>query len=103
MRRFDVWRTHGKDRTGAERYVLILQSEKIDHLTTIIVAPLRAKATDMFIPSLTPEINVNAMSYTALIPLMISIDRKLLDVLVCSVEERAYEITKAIDRVFSGI
>jgi CcdB protein len=103
MRRFEVWRLVTKDKRSAFRYVMVLQSEKIDHLSTIIVAPLRDAGSDMLIPGLTPRIDVNGTFLTVLVPLMMSIDRKLLDACVYNGDAHAYEISRAIDRVFMGI
>lgn len=83
--------------------MMILQSEKVYHLTTIIVAPLKLSSLDMVIPDLTPKIEINGEMLTILVPLMMSIDRKLLDICVHNGESHDYEISKAIDRVFIGI
>ena len=83
--------------------MMILQSEKVNHLTTIIVAPLKLSSLDMIIPDLTPKIEINGNSFAILVPLMMSIDRKLLDICVHNGEAHNYEISKAIDRVFIGV
>ena len=103
MRRFEVWRLVPKDKHGGYRLVMILQSEKVNHLTTIIVAPLKLSSLDMIIPDLTPKIEINGNSFAILVPLMMSIDRKLLDICVHNGEAHNYEISKAIDRVFIGV
>lgn len=82
---------------------MILQSEKVDHLSTIIVAPMKLSSLDMVIPDLTPNIEINGNMLTILVPLMMSIDRKLLDICVHNGTALDYKIAKAIDRIFIGI
>jgi toxin CcdB len=103
VRRFEIWRLVSKDKSGAERFVMILQSEKIDHLASIIVAPLKPKSADMVVPNLTPSIDIEGTAYTILVPLMTAIDRKQLGACASDGGGLDYEIGRALDRVFSGI
>jgi toxin CcdB len=103
VRRFEVWRLVAKDTRGSERLVMILQSEKIDHLATVIVAPLRSQSSDMVVPNLTPSIDIEGTAYTVLVPLMTAIDRKQLGTRVLDGGGLDYEIGRALDRVFSGV
>jgi toxin CcdB len=103
VRRFEVWRRVSKDKHGAERLVMILQSEKIDHLASIIVAPLKPHSADMVVPNLTPNIDMDGIAYTILVPLLTAIDRKQLSTRVLDAGGLDYEIGRALDRVFSGV
>jgi hypothetical protein len=103
MRRFEVWELSSKDSLGNKRLVLILQSEKIDHLSTIVVAPLQALRPDMVVPNLTPSLDIAGTAYTILVPLLSAIERKQLTARVADGRIIEYEITRAFDRVFSGI
>jgi toxin CcdB len=103
MQRFEIWRLVSKDKRGEERLVMILQSEKIDHLASIIVAPLKPESADMVVPNLTPNIDIEGKAYTILVPLMTAIDRKQIGTWVLDAGGLDYEIGRALDRVFSGI
>jgi hypothetical protein len=103
MRRFEVWELSTKGAGGNRRLVIILQSEKINHLSTIVVAPLVAHRPDMVVPKLTPRFMVDGTDYTILMPLLTAIERKQLTAYVADAREIEYEITCAFDRVFSGI
>jgi hypothetical protein len=102
MRRFEVWELSTKDARGNKRLVIILQSEKIDHLPTIVVAPLVAQRPDMVVPKLTPSLMIDGVDHTIMMPLMAAIERKQLTTYVADAREIEYEITCAFDRVFSG-
>jgi hypothetical protein len=103
MRRFEIWELTSRDKNGATRLVMILQSEKIHHLNSIIVAPLKAASSDMVEPDLTLNIDVKGLAFTVLVPLMTAIDRRQLSAFVCDGSVIDDEIAKAMDRVFSGI
>lgn len=82
---------------------MILQSHKIDHLTTIIVAPLRSDSADVAIPAFTPQIDIQGTKYTILVPFMAAIDKKQMLAFVYNGEPVGYEIDRAIDRLFLGV
>jgi hypothetical protein len=103
MRRFEIWELFSKDSRGNKRLVLILQSERIDHLSTMVVAPLQPQRPDMVVPNLTPSLNIAGTTYVVLVPLMSAIERKQLTACVADGRVIEYEIIRALDRVFSGI
>ncbi|MEN9856549.1 MAG: hypothetical protein RLZZ157_1675 [Pseudomonadota bacterium] len=83
--------------------MIVLQSEKIDHLQSIIVAPVKRERPDLAIPSLTPLLVLDGVSYAILVPFMSAIDRRELDVCVGHNPSIDFEVTKALDRLFLGI
>jgi toxin CcdB len=103
MRRYEVWQLTIKDKNGDPRLVMILQSEKIDHLSTVVTAPLRPKSEDAAIPGLTPQVEIAGTRYSVLIPFMAAIEKKHLQSLVHYGQVNGYEIDRAIDRLFMGI
>jgi CcdB protein len=108
MRRYEVWQLKPQPALNAQDlsfvdYVMILQSEKLDHLYSIIVAPLKPQRGDLMVPSLTPTLDINSTPFTILVPLMSAIDKRDLGTLVASGDTVSYEVTKALDRLFTGI
>lgn len=82
---------------------MILQSEKIDHLASVVVVPLKPDSADAVIPNLTPMIRILNTSYTVLIPFLSSIERRSLHSFVFDGTGYGYEIDRAMDRLFLGI
>jgi hypothetical protein len=103
MRRYEVWQLKPAEGQKFIEIVMILQSEKLDHLTSIIVAPLESTRDDLVVPSLTPSLELSGTRYTVLVPLMSAIDKRDFDFRLGDGEMLSYEITKAIDRLFMGI
>jgi hypothetical protein len=103
VRRYEVWQLKLVQGQKSPDLVMILQSEKLDHLASIIVAPLEQNRMDIVVPNLTPSIDINDTSYTILIPLMTAIDKRDFDFRLTESSTDGYEIDRAIDRLFFGI
>jgi toxin CcdB len=108
MRRYEIWLLKSAVKKGQldqslPEFVMILQSEKLDRLNSIIVAPLKPKRSDLSVPSLTPTIDIDSTQFTILVPLMSAIDKRDLELCVGSGEALGYEVTKALDRLFTGV
>ncbi|AMS28903.1 MAG TPA: hypothetical protein DIU09_07600 [Hyphomonadaceae bacterium] len=101
MKRFEVWKLATGDQP--EQLVLVLQSERIDQIRTIVVAPLRPSTANLVIEKLTPQLSVQGTAYVALIPLMSAVDRRELIEKVDHAGQFDYEIMAALDRLFTGL
>ena len=101
MKRFEVWKLASADQE--EQLVIVLQSERIDQIRSIIVAPLEPTTANLMIEKLTPQITVWGNPYVALITLLGAVDRRELVEKVDHAGEFDYEIMAALDRLFTGL
>jgi hypothetical protein len=107
VKRYEVWQLkpapEQKQEHELPELVMVLQSERLDHLASVIVAPLQPSRDDLIVPSLTPSLEVEGERYTILIPLMAAIDKRDFDIRLAEGSLLSYEIDRAIDRLFMGI
>jgi hypothetical protein len=101
MKRFEIWTLAAAD--SVEQLVIVLQSERIDQIRSIIVAPLRPAQTNLEIEKLMPRIAVSGKPYIVLMPLLGAVDRRELVEKVDHAGQFDYEIMAALDRLFTGL
>jgi hypothetical protein len=90
--------------SGSEVFVVQLQHDGTSDLTTVITAPLKLRSRfkhDFGIVN--PAVEIGDETYLIQMEQMGAIQRRQLRHKVGNVEVFDYEITKAIDRLFSGI
>lgn len=104
-KRFEIWRLHpdrGQAPKASGPLVLVLQSERVGHLKSIIVAPMNDTDLDAAVPQLTPLIDVDGKRFVLLTPFLSAIDRSDLAERIGDAGPYDYEITRALDRLFHG-
>ena len=101
MKRFEVWKLASVGQ--AEQLVIVLQSERVDQIRSIIVAPLEPFRTNLVIERLTPHIAVLGNPYVVLTTLLSAVDRRELVEKVDHAGQFDYEIMAALNRLFTGI
>jgi len=100
---FDVFVNPDPEFAEFHPYFVVLQHDVLGRLNTRIVAPLSAPKTIPFLERLMPEVTVNGSRYVVdmtnigVIPVGALQDR------VANLEDRRYDIVRAIDLVFTGI
>jgi mRNA-degrading endonuclease toxin of MazEF toxin-antitoxin module len=100
MRRFEVWRL-AEDTEHS--LVMILQSERLSHLRTVIVAPVQKTSQHAVVPKLTPRILLSGEPYTVLVPFLATVFKADLVERVGECPTSEWDIMAALDRVLTGI
>lgn len=105
MRRFDVYRNDNVATQKRVPFFVILQSELLSDLLTVVVAPIaklsvvEGRATAM----LMPKVSVEDREYLIYIPELAAVHARSLRKRVASLESERDAITRALDLLFSGI
>lgn len=105
VKRFDVVRLKPlRGRKGlAPDYALILQADVLRDLPTVVAAPLVADGPPATLDVVTPNLPVNGTDHMLLTYMMGAIGRDRIIESVANLSDHAYEITRAMDRLLSGV
>jgi hypothetical protein len=102
-RQFDVF-SNPDDATGhSHPYFVVLQANALDHLNTIIVAPLVAPKSIPCLEPVMPEVIVNDARFVIAMPDLSAISARLVGRAVANLETSKDRIIAAIELVFLGI
>jgi toxin CcdB len=102
MAQFDVHRAAGRSKPP---YFLVLQSDLVRAVKTVVVAPLylsRESATPN-LPRLHPIFAIGEAQMTLMPTLMAAVQRNFLGAQIASLAEHRNDIIAAIDLLFTGI
>ena len=100
MAQFDIYRRQG----GSIEFLLDLQDEMLESLTTRVVAPLiPLEAIETPMKTLNPRISIGGVHYVLLVHLLAAIPKTALGELAGSARTQRDEIVGAIDLLFTGI
>jgi toxin CcdB len=100
---YDVFVNPDPEFAESHPYFVVLQHDGLRHLNTRIVAPLIAPKTVPFFERLMPEVTVKSSQYVVDITNIGVIPAGALQERVANLEDRRYDIVRAIDLVFTGI
>jgi len=100
---FDVFVNPHPEFSGFHPYFLVLQHAALNRLNTRIVAPLTAPPTIPFLERVMPEVTVKGSRYVVDITNIGVIPVGVLQERVANLEDRSYDIVRAIDLVFTGL
>lgn len=105
VKRFDVVRLKPiRGRKGlAPDYALILQVNVLSELPTVVAAPLVAEGPPAALDVVTPNLSVNGKDHMLLTYMIGAIGRDRIIETVANMADHSYEITRAMDRLFSGV
>ena len=105
MRRFDIYRNESSQTARRFPLLLVLQSDLLQQLTTVVVAPLgRASMVGgKVVETLAPTLNVDGNSWVLYTPELAAIPTSRLRKRVGNLEDQREHIVRAIDFLFSGI
>jgi len=100
MAQFDIY----KCRSGGAEFLLDLQDEMLESLTTRVVAPLVSlEAVEIPIKTLNPLIPIGGIQYVLLVHLLAAVPKSVLGQQAGSARTQRDEIIGAIDLLFTGI
>ena len=102
-RQFDVFANPDLESAESQPYFVILQSNAINHLATVVVAPLVAPTRIKFFERLLPEVIVNGSRFVVATPDLGAFATTLVSSPVANLEIYRDRIVAAIDMLFLGI
>lgn len=93
------------DRTSRSRvpYLIVLQSDLLDPLATVVVAPVVPERPSASIGKLNPAVTLDGKRYRVLMQEMAGVPRSRLGDVVASMSGQRDEFTAAVDLLFTGI
>jgi toxin CcdB len=105
MKRFDVFRNENSHTARKFPFLLVLQSDLLQQLTTAVVAPLgRASMVGgKLVDTLAPMLDVDGESLVLYTPELAAIPSSILRKCVANLEDQREKIVRAVDFLFSGI
>ena len=104
MAQFDLYVNPSKETSSAVPYLLDLQSDLLDQMTTRVVAPLFwAEATGAPARTLMPHFEVDGRKVVMSTPELAGVSRSQLGPRVGSLADHRTEIIAALDLLFTGI
>jgi toxin CcdB len=102
MRQFDLYRNPDPPSARRRPYLIVLQSDLLEVMETVVVAPLARAKTTMPIKRLTPVVEIGGHQYLVLVHEMAAIPRQELRKRVESAASLREALTAALDLVFFG-
>jgi len=103
MSQFSVYSNPNTDTIGVFPYLVDVQNNLLENLSTRIVIPLARKSTHDAIDNLCPIITINNHRCVLLTQQIACVPVSVLQSLVCSIKEQRYEILNAMDFAITGI
>lgn len=105
MRQFDVYPNPNPDSGERLPYLIVLQSELLERLDTVVVAPLRSQEDGKSIPiqHLNPEVEVGAERYFVRIQDLAAIPARSLRQPVGNLSSEREALLAALDLLFTGL
>ena len=100
---FDIFANPDPEFAESHPYFIVLQHDALDHLNTRIVAPLIAPRTMPLFERLMPEVTIRNTRYVIDMTNIGVIPAAALHERVANLEDRRYDIVRAIDLVFTGV
>lgn len=103
IRQYDICKNPDRATRNRIPFFVVLQSDILSTLVTVIVAPLVPLASTVAIARLNPAIELQGKSYCITMQDLAGIPRKRLGAVVANVTERHTEFVAAVDLIFTGI
>jgi len=100
MAQFDVYRNINKETCAKIPYLLDIQHNILNNISTRVVIPLAINKKSQY--TISPEFKINNISVTMLTTNISSLYLSQLETKVCSLEDKRDEIINAIDFLVTG-
>jgi toxin CcdB len=101
--RFDIVENPNPSGRRLYPFLLVLQHDRVTSIQSVVVAPLVAIPREQASNRLHPVIELEGQHYAVLTEDLGSLPRNRLTRVVGSAEAHHYEITRALDMLFTGI
>jgi toxin CcdB len=102
-KQLDVFVNPDPEFSDTHPYFVVLQHDALGHLNTRVVAPLVAPKAIPFFDRLMPEVSIGGARYVVDMTNIGVIPVRLLQERVANLEERRYDVVRAIDLIFTGV
>ena len=102
MRQFDLYRNPDQASARRRPYLVVLQSDLLTIIETVVVAPLALLSRSKSAPRLTPIVEVGGVDHAILVHDMAAIPRSQLKRPVGTAASKRDELLAALDLVFLG-
>ena len=104
MAQFDVYRNPNPNGRAAAPYVVALQSDLLEQLPSRWVAPLKlSKSITSRLDGLMPEVEIEGKKFTIFMYESGAVPAQALGSRISTLEDRRFELIRAIDILVSGI
>lgn len=103
VEQYDIVENRDRESRGAYPYLIILQHNRAETVRTIVAAPLAPFSSALSASRMHPSINVRGERYLALVEQLAAVQRRTLGHAIGSAKAHQYEITAALDMLFTGI
>ena len=100
---FDVFANPDSETAALCPYVVILQHGAMNAFNTRLVAPLISSSRSPTLGRLMPEVSIRGSRYVVDVTNIGVIPVPMLEERVANLEDRRYDIVRAIDLVFNGV
>jgi len=102
VKQFDICTASGSGVAGSRRLVVVLQHHDFAELSGVIVAPMYATDELPALERLRPQTTFRRRAYVIAVDRLGSLPKRQLGAPVGNLEALRYELTKALDLIFSG-
>lgn len=102
MKRYDVCIATGPGVAGRKRLIVVLQHDNISDLDEVVVAPLYLTSQLSSVRHLRPKVRLDDQDYLIAVDRLGAMPRRQLGAPLANLEQLRYEITKALDLLFTG-
>jgi toxin CcdB len=103
VKRFDIVKNLDTASREAYPYLIILQHDRAETVATIVTAPLAPSTGKRGTPRLHPRIELDGLQYVIFVAQLAAIPKNQLGRAIATAEASEYEITAALDMLFTGI
>ena len=102
MKQFDIYRNPDLQSARRRPYLVVLQSELLKVIDTVVVAPMAPRERVQLVPRLMPTVEVSGVDYAILVHELAAIARAQLKRPIGTAESERDALLAAIDLVFVG-
>jgi toxin CcdB len=102
MRQFDLFRNPDAASARRRPFLVILQSDLLNVIDTVVVAPLAPASRTKLVPRLVPVINIAGVDHAILVHDLAAIARSQLKRPMGTAASKRDELLAALDLVFLG-
>ena len=103
VRQYDVCRNGDRSSRSRIPFLIVLQSDLLSPLETVVVAPVVAEREALTIKRLNPRLMLSGKAYRVVMQELAGIPRQRLGQAVANVRDRHAEFVGAADLLFTGV
>jgi toxin CcdB len=100
---FDIAENLDRASRRAYPYLIILQHEHAESAATVVAAPVAPPPPIATQPRLHPRIKIDGQPYVIFVAQLAAVPRNQIGSVIGNAAPERYEITRAIDMIFTGI